>query len=246
MATDDVQIANLALARIGVSLKIASLTERTKEAIEIRNVFANVRDRVLEAAPWPFARRFVQLAKTGDNQKLYRWLFQYGYPTDCVALRTLLPPVPANLIAGVFPGYVSPWSGESFSSPVAAVPLNSSYALTYYTLTGSFRQWIKAYPVRFELGVDAADTRIILTDQDQAVAEYTARVTNPTLYTGKFTSVFAWALAAEIALPLAKTVEYSRNAAAMYEKELNEEIAKQMNEEKQDALPDSEFVRARL
>lgn len=204
---DDIQICNLALARIGVSLKIASLDERTKEAIEIKNVFSLVRERVLEAAPWPCARKIVALQKVGDQP--YGYLHRYMYPSDCLAIRTVLPPVPA---------------GQSAES---------------------LRQWIKTNPVRHEIQLDGDNHMTICTDQDGASLEYTLRITNPRLFSAKFVSAFGWALGAEVALPLAKS-DYARNAAAQYEKELNEALAAALNEEKADAAPDSEFVRARL
>lgn len=204
---DDTQIGNLTLSRIGISLKIASLDDRSKEAIELRNVFSLVRERVLEAAPWPFARKIVPLQKVGAQP--YGFLYRYVYPNDCLAIRALLPPATA---------------GQSAEA---------------------FRQWVKTNPVRHEIQLDS-DNRTICTDQDLAFLEYTVRVTNPRLFSAKFVSAFAWALAMEVALPLAKTIDYSRNAGAQYEKELNEAIAAGLNEEKQDAPPDSEFVRARL
>lgn len=205
---DDVQICNLALSRIGISIKIASLSDRSKEAIELRNVFDLVRDRVLEAAPWPFARKIVSLQKVGAQP--YGFLYRYAYPNDCLAIRSVLPPAP---------------SGQSAEC---------------------FREWLKTEPVRHEIQLDDDNARTIATDQDLASLEYTIRATNARLFSAKFVSAFAWALAAEVALPLAKTIDYSRNAGAQYEKELNEAIAAGLNEEKADAPPDSEFVRARL
>ncbi|MDT8419347.1 MAG: hypothetical protein RQ754_02860 [Desulfuromonadales bacterium] len=202
----EVDLCNLALFRIGVTTTIASLTERSKEAIVCNGVYENVRDKVLEAAPWPFARKFADLQLTGDAPD--RWAYRYQYPTDCLAVRSVLPPVPSGL------------------SQIA------------------YRQWLQQYQVPYELS-EGDEGLTICTDCEESNIEYTVRVTNPMRFSAKFTSALAWALAAEIAIPLAKGIDYAKNAAAMYEKELFETLAKMFNEEQSDEDPESEFVRAR-
>jgi hypothetical protein len=210
MAVDDVSIANLALARIGITMKIDSLSPpaRTKEAIELIAVFDEVRERVLAAAPWPFARKIVTLQQSGSTP--FKWPYRYEYPNDCVAIRALYPPYQSGMTAD------------------------------------TFREWTITNKVPFELALDDTDALTICTGQDQAVIEYTKLVTNPRLYNSKFRSAFAWALSAEVALPLAKTIDHSRNAAAAYEKEIAEATAQALNEEQADVQPESEFVRARM
>lgn len=207
MAKDDVSICNLALLRIGVSVKIDSLTQRTKEAIELNAVYEEVRDRVLAAAPWPFARKVRNLQLTGDTP--VKWKYRYEYPNDCVAIRAIYPP-------------------------------DSGF------LSGIYRQYLQADRTPYELENDDDGYLTICTDIEKPIIEYTARITNPQRFDAKFTSAFAWLLATEIALPLAKSIDYSRNAADAYTREINEAIAKALNEEKKDAPIDSEFVRARL
>lgn len=203
----EVDLCNLALFRIGVTTTIASLTERSKEAIVCNGVYALVRDKTLEAAPWPFARQFADLQLTGTAPD--RWAYRYQYPTDCLAVRSVLPPVPPGL------------------TQIA------------------YRQWLQQYQVPYEL-IEGADGNLTLcTDCAEANIDYTVRVTNPVRFSAKFTSALAWAIAAELAIPLAKGIDYAKNAAAMYEKELFETLAKMLNEEQADEPPISEFERAR-
>lgn len=203
----EVDLCNLALFRIGVTTTITSLTERSKEAIVCNGVYENVRDKVLEAAPWPFARKFADLQLTGSAPD--RWAYRYQYPTDCLAVRSVLPPVPSGLSQNLY------------------------------------RQWMQQYQVPYEL-VEGADGNLtICTDREEANIEYTVRVTNPVRFSAKLTSTLAWAIAAEIAIPLAKGIDYAKNAAAMYEKELFETLAKMLNEERADEDPFSEFERVR-
>jgi hypothetical protein len=202
----EVDLCNLALFRIGVTTTIASLTERSKEAIVCNGVYAMVRDKTLEAVPWPFARKFADLQLTGDAPD--RWAYRYQYPIDCLAVRAILPPVISGLSQ-----------------------------LEY-------RQWLQHYQVPYEL-VEGAEGLTICTDREEANIEYTVQVTNPMRFSAKFTSTLAWAVAAEIAIPLAKGIDYAKNAAAMYEKELFETLAKMLNEEQRDDIPLSEFELAR-
>lgn len=85
----------------------------------------------------------------------------------------------------------------------------------------------------------------ICTDVESAVAEFTARIVNPARYDAAFVSALAWALAAEIATPLARGIEAMKNAKVMLDLEISEACAKALKEEKRDPPPESEFVRAR-
>jgi hypothetical protein len=205
---DDIAIANLSLSRIGISTKIDSLTQRTKEAIELNNIFEEVRDRVLAAAPWPFARKIVTLQMTGSDP--LKWLYRYEYPNDCLATRMLIPPRPSALSAA------------------------------------SFRSYLKQVKFPFELLVDGDSNDLtICTDLELASLEYTMRVTNPLRFDALFGSTFAWLLAAEVALPLAKGIDYANNAGKQYENAIAVATAKAYNEETPEDPPDSEFVRER-
>lgn len=190
-------------------MKIDSLVNpRTKEALELAQAFETTRDRVLQSAPWPFAKKVVELQKTGATP--IKWAYRYQYPGDCLAVRHIFPDIGAG------------------------------------TSPASFRQALKEIKTPYELALDETDSLTICTDLDAAVLEYTKRVTNPLLFDATFSSAFAWALASEVALPLAKTIDHARNANAAYEKLVAEAITKALNEEVREDPPDSEFVRVRL
>lgn len=205
----EVQICNIALARIGVTIGITSLTERSAEAVACALFYEEVRDKVLGAAPWPFSRKVEALQLTGTAPA--RWRYAYELPDYCLRVREVYPPVPDGITAT------------------------------------EFRGWLKWNRAPFELSYGENDNIVILTDQEEATAEFSVRVTNPLLFDASFASAMAWALAAELALPLAKGVDYSRNAAAAYEKEITEALARGLNEELPHDLEnyESEFIRAR-
>ena len=57
--------------------------------------------------------------------------------------------------------------------------------------------------IEFEIYVNEdLDSKMIGTDQEDAVLKYTARVTNPNLFTSQFIDALSYRLAADLALPL--------------------------------------------
>lgn len=84
-----INICNIALARIGNSRTINSLTERTKEAYTCNLFYESMRDAVLADNDWNFAMSRVVLADLGDPAP--GWLFRYQYPTDCARISAILP-----------------------------------------------------------------------------------------------------------------------------------------------------------
>lgn len=88
-----VDICNLALSHLGVSVEIVDLdTERSKEAKACRRFYDVVRDEVLRDFDWPFAKVTELLALvedfTGDSDR--DWSFAYRYPADAIAIRRVI------------------------------------------------------------------------------------------------------------------------------------------------------------
>lgn len=88
----DISIVNRALQAIGTRSNITSLTEDSNEAIEANKLFVPVRNQVLRAARWPFARDYdtLTLHKTATGSPWTRdqpeqpWLYSYEYPAECI------------------------------------------------------------------------------------------------------------------------------------------------------------------
>lgn len=78
----DVEIGNMALGKLGTRATIASLTEDSVEAREINRVYTTVRDDLLAAMDWNFARVYLDLALSGTAPT--KWSFSYAYPSDCL------------------------------------------------------------------------------------------------------------------------------------------------------------------
>lgn len=84
MSYTEAGIVNLALGRIGVK-RIGALTDSTPQAIAANAVFAYIRDEVLEAADWKFAKTRATLAKSAITPT-YMWLYAYPLPADYLRL----------------------------------------------------------------------------------------------------------------------------------------------------------------
>lgn len=89
MVTSDVQLCNMALSRIGSEERIQKLSDTTKnEAVQCNLFYAQTRDEVLRAFPWPCAIHRQVLAAI-DGPTLSKFTYAYQLPTDPYCLRVL-------------------------------------------------------------------------------------------------------------------------------------------------------------
>jgi hypothetical protein len=91
MALSSVQIGNFALAKIGDSNTIESLTEDSTEASILNLWFAFTREQVLSAFNWSFARGRATLA-THSEDPPQDWAYRYVYPATCLKARFIENP----------------------------------------------------------------------------------------------------------------------------------------------------------
>lgn len=194
----EIEICNLALARIGQSQTIASFTEASKAAEVCAQSYPICRDMVLQDHMWPFATSWKVLAEMADPPT--NWGYRYSYPADCLDLRYL-----------VIPGKRNP---QADNYPV--------FELQFYN-----------------------DQQTIITDTKDAEAVYTAKVTDPTLFSPLFTNALAWRVAQEIAMPMAVDPSMMDNARQMYTATVSKAASSAQNEVRPDPNPESEFVTGR-
>jgi hypothetical protein len=83
MATD-IDIANMALSRLGTRATVADLTENSTEAREINRWYATIRDELQGLIDWNFNRVTRALSSSGTAPD--RWGYSYAYPSDCLTL----------------------------------------------------------------------------------------------------------------------------------------------------------------
>ncbi|MFN4018037.1 MAG: hypothetical protein ACK4JB_22050 [Reyranella sp.] len=83
MATD-IDIANMALSRLGTRATVADLSENSTEAREINRWYETIRDDLLGMLDWNFNRVSQPLASSGTPPT--RWGYSYAYPADCLKI----------------------------------------------------------------------------------------------------------------------------------------------------------------
>jgi len=79
---DETSIANLALAKLGIS-PIMALTDDSKQAQFANRFYAQTRDEVLSSHRWNFAMRRDTLNRLATGPD-FEWAFAYQLPTDCL------------------------------------------------------------------------------------------------------------------------------------------------------------------
>ena len=104
MATDVLSIWNMALSTLGNSVEVQDENENSANANACRRFYEQVRDHVLEAFPWPFAKVIAALALV-EADPTPEYYYAYRMPSDCVtplrivsATLNLRNPGPAQII----------------------------------------------------------------------------------------------------------------------------------------------------
>lgn len=195
--TADVDICNEALDAMGARGTISSLTppDGSAEADSCARNYAPTRDALLRAAHWNFARKPATLnllkalpgtpenptAASGpwnNTRPAPPWLYAYRQPTDCLKVRYVVPSADLG-------GFGVPFF------PVSPLPTLASRG---------------GNPVRFNLGADqdASGNPLVVvnTDQPQAIAIYTYRVTLCDLWDSLFRQAMVASLAVKLAMPI--------------------------------------------
>jgi hypothetical protein len=212
--TSDVQICNMALAHCGVTTLIADLAESSQQG-ELCNLFYEpTRNKVSQAIPWPFARKYAPLQDIGSPPA--NWGFRYLYPTDCLKFRNIVNNGYVPFLPGFYPGYHADFT--------LCLPPRAPFSIG--------------------LATDAS-SRVIYSNVAAAQGEYTVLVTDPTLFPQTFVNALAWALAAEIAIPLTTDMQRAQLARTMYMTAILEAGADLLNENADGPQPESDFIRCR-
>jgi hypothetical protein len=199
----DVDIANRALSAIGTRSQIASLEENSNEAKQARLLITPCREEILRLAPWNCARNYNNLAlicaapgtpenpATGMNvwQKgipAPPWSYEYAYPVDCVRAVFIVPQFSTGFSNGV--------------------PITTA-------VTGGAPQFWNGPPVKFQVAIDqigtdglpanvGSDTRVILTNQEQAILCYVKDVSDPNVMDQQLIQAWVAVLAARLVFAL--------------------------------------------
>lgn len=118
----EVDICNLALARLGDNATVASIDppEGSAQAEHCARFYAVARDSLLEMHAWKFATRRVLLAKL--TVPSWDWSFAYAEPTGALKLLGVLPAAASNDTE------TQPYEAESDASGAAIILTNQEGA----------------------------------------------------------------------------------------------------------------------
>ena len=207
MAYSDVGIANIALIRIGAK-RISSLTEDSESAIVVNAVWQYIRDEVLSARDWHFAKVRVALAKNVTTPA-YNFDYAYTIPSDFLRLCRQ-----DRMDASVFPSGL--YSEEFFTGQLY---LNNVY-----------------YQYKIETISDG--TICLFSDYDNTddslFITYIKRITDSTKFSPAFVNCFANRLGAEIATSITESRAKFQDMMNMYESSLKKAESQNMSLDYQD------------
>jgi hypothetical protein len=135
-------------------------------------------------------------------------------------------------------------------SDVGSPPGNWSYRYSYPNDALYAREILQTDtagdPIKFEIALnDAYNSRVILTDQEDAVLVYTYKVTNPLTFDSLFVNALSWRIAADIAMPLTRDHDRMLSAYQMYQVAINEAHAFNANESADDINREASWINGR-
>lgn len=192
--TSPADLCNLALDQISARTSITGINPASPP----NNVAAQVASRtyqqqvdaVFRAANWNSARKQADLTLlkaawgTPENpdgtlpQPPLPWLYEYGYPADCLKIRFVVPK----------PNLPSP------GQPA----LMTSIGVNYITLVNTALPFVPA----IDTDTNGNQIKVVLTNACRAQAVYTARIDNPDLWDSGLQNAVIGALAAWFASPI--------------------------------------------
>lgn len=211
----EAEVCNLGLAAIGQTAFINSLNEDSPEAQVAKEIYPGAVDVLLERADWKFASRRKALAVVVDADE----------DPDDDAVRDgwrFVYALPSDCIAPrqlVIPGIRTPSADQRIVFDVEADAENT--------------------------GRGNITRRVLLTDQEEAVLRYTARVVTPALWSPLFVEAMSWFLASKFALAIQKKPAVAATMDQKFERAVVQAFASQLRQAREDQPPESEFTRIR-
>jgi hypothetical protein len=93
----NIDVANLALIRIGAQTITNLTSDQSREALAVRLIFENELRATLRDFPWPFAREYANtltlVSGTAEEAVNDDWQYAYRLPADYVRVRRLVSPL---------------------------------------------------------------------------------------------------------------------------------------------------------
>lgn len=231
----ETSLCNLSLLALGIQSQISNLNEGSPQSNACSTLFSFVYEQLARTARWgclnkQFSITLIQAASGTPENPLgttlpipqQPWLYGYLYPSDCLMMRFLQPPVIAT------PGSAIPQTTVANSvTPFVAGEYQIPYIIGYST--------------------DSQNNplQVILTNQESAVANYTVNQQNPQSWDSLFTSAFVASLAAYLVPALSLDKQLQTLQISVAERLILQARAADGNENpiSQDHIPD--WIQAR-
>lgn len=176
--SDQLNIANRSLLAVGARTQISSLnpSDGSEEGNAVSTLWQSTFEQLARAAQWGCLRKqqtlsLLQAAQgtpenpTGGSLPVppTPWLYTYVYPTDCLAVRYVVPSFPAN---------------EGGSTPPTTI---NNAAGTWLPTGGQI-----PFTIGVEYTVNNSPYKVIYSNQDQAQIVYTVSEANPIIWDSLF------------------------------------------------------------
>lgn len=203
--SSEVDICNLALARLGDAATVSSIDppEGSAQAEHCATFYPIARDALLEMHPWGFATKRVTLALLSSAWP--EWTYCYAQPSNVVNLLAVMPPLAKN----------------DYDINLAIPDANG---LVSPDLPMQFRT-MGYQPQDYSAETLDDGTEVIYTNQANAALRYTTLVTDTTKFSPLFVTTLTCLLASYLAGPVIKG-DAGRKAAAQWATEAKAWLSK--------------------
>lgn len=101
-------------------------------------------------------------------------------------------------------------------------------------------------PIEFEVALLSDDTKVILTDHDDAEFRYTADISDPTRFDPEFVTAFSFLLASRVTMPLTGDLNLRDVLRTEAQRAIYQSGATDANEGRTVEAPDADWIRARV
>jgi hypothetical protein len=206
---NQISVCNLALLSIGARAQVSSITpsDGSTQADACSTLFTFVFQQLARTAKWGCLNKQLSLSliqaaqgtpenPSGTSLPLPQqpWLYAYLYPPDCLLMRSVMPPV------------VTSGSSENQTSLSNNVTpqIPGQYQIPYAT--------------GYSTDTSGNALEVVLTNQENAVANYTVDQENPASWDSLFTAAYVASLAAYLVPALSLNPPLMQQQIAIAEK----------------------------
>jgi len=210
-------IWNQVLRELGVRRRIGSAYDGSEASKAFLEVYGETRDELLRSMDWDFARRSIALTLLkgppppgGYNPQTPwnstypppGWLYEYGYPSDALELRAIVP---------------QPFLLPNRDPKPALWRIDNDFTLggggEILTGGGQILTGADNILIGGSGGPLASGTKVILANVRNAIAIYLAQVIDPSQWNVSFLRVLITSLKEKLAVPLSQNLDLMKSAA---------------------------------